>query len=279
MNQRQSTLLSVPNKYFSIDGVATFVQHSGTTTLPGVVPDTQAGETVVCLHDIGGNGAEFRGLLDGLEGAHSPFAFDFPGHSRSGELDSLGSIARMAEFLGEFCSVLGLERPVLLGHGMGAAVALQYALSSPASVRALVPSAGAARFDIPDDRVQGLRRLTEGKAQRQFDRSIYSPATGPEIMRACFMESVKTDPRVAYGDLLACKDWDRTADLGGLDLPVLIVWGEDAQDTSKQDSVLLAERISGAKKLEIPKAGHALLHEQPAALVDGVSGFLSELQT
>ena len=83
-------------KYFTVDGVATFVHHRGPTTLPGTPPASSGGATVLCLHDAAGNGHVFTGLLDALSGEASPIAFDLPGHGRSGGLDSLGRIEAMA---------------------------------------------------------------------------------------------------------------------------------------------------------------------------------------
>ncbi len=173
----------MPNKYFAIDGIATFVHHTGQTTLPEVVPDLSRGETVVCLHGAGGNGAVFDGVLEQLASAHSPLAFDQPGHGRSGSLDSLGSLERMSAFTGALCSKLGVERPVLLGHSMGGAVALQRALDEPDAVRAVVLVGSGARLPIPDEFVEFTRRITEGKERRQFQREAYAPSTPPEIMR------------------------------------------------------------------------------------------------
>ena len=137
----------MPHKYFSIDGVATFVHHTGSTTLPDVPPDLSRGETVVCLHGAGGNGGQFQQVLAGLAAEHSPLAFDQPAHGRSAGLDSLGSLERMAGFTRALLGVLGIESPVLLGHSLGGAVALQCALDGGPRVRALV-LVGAAVFVV-----------------------------------------------------------------------------------------------------------------------------------
>ena len=73
----------MPVKYVSVDGraehIATFVHHRGATTLPGQPPDTSRGRAILCVHDAGGNGNDFAGLLDALASAgHSPLAYDQP---------------------------------------------------------------------------------------------------------------------------------------------------------------------------------------------------------
>jgi hypothetical protein len=174
----------VPQKYVRVDGVATFVHHVGPTTLPERPPVLSRGETVVCLHGASGNSAEFVDLLARLEPKHSPLAFDRPGHARSGELDCLPSIARMAEFTRAFCAALGVERCVLLGVSMGGCVC-----SRP---RSRLPRwCGGSCWSEPralrgERRAsERLRLVTEGKARREFDRATFCAAS-PDAMRRGF---------------------------------------------------------------------------------------------
>ncbi len=266
----------VPAKYFTVDGVPTFVHHTGPTTLPDTVPDLSRGETVLCLHGAGGNGGYLGDILDGLSGRQSPIAFDQPGHGRSGGIDSLGSIDRMAEFTRAFVNKLGLRPPVLLGHSMGGAVAQEYALAHPGDVRALVLVASSCRFPVPQDRIDQLRLVTEGKARRAFVKDAFSPKTDDVIVRRGWGEDLKTDPRVGYGDMLACVGWsnDRLAEIA---VPTLVIVGEDEFEVLRGESDRLAAEIPNARKVEIPAAGHAVPIEQPAAVCEAIQDFLAEL--
>jgi pimeloyl-ACP methyl ester carboxylesterase len=265
----------VPNKYFQVDGVATYVHHEGVTTLPGVPPQLAQGEVLLCLHGAGGNGAQFAPLSSHLAAQHSPIAFDQPGHGRSGELDSLGSIERMAAFGRAFAACLALPPCVLVGHSMGGLVAMQMALQAPESVRALVLVGSGAHIRLPEEAVTQSRLVTEGKARRQFVKEIFSPNASPEVMRANFMEDLKTDPRAAHGDLLAVQGADLRERLGELKMPTLVVRG-DAEMLEAQ-SAELAEKIPGAKSLVIPDAGHMVTMEQPEALANAIGDFLKEI--
>lgn len=267
----------MPNKYFSIGDVATYVHHTGPTTLPGAVPDLSQGEVVVFLHSAGGNGNYYAGLLERLGAQHSPIAFDQPGHGRSGEVDSLGSIERMAAFAGDLLERLGIRKPVLFGHSMGGAVAIRYALDYPDDVRALVLCSTGANFHVSDESIDQLRRVAEGKARREFNRQAYSPSASPDVLRQGFMEEVKTDPRARLGDMIACKEWKAADRLEEIAVPTLVALGEDDYPEIAKEANLLAAKIVGARKVVISKAGHALPIEQPDALAEAVSSFLSEL--
>ena len=268
---------SVPQKYLRIDGLAALLHHTGRTTLPEQPPDLSRGETLLCLHGAGGNGAVFADLQAALAERHSPLAFDQPGHGRSGGLDSLGSIERMSAFARSLTATLGVDSPVLLGHSMGGAVALHWALERAGEPRALILASSGARFELPDEDVERLRRVTQGKARREFRREAYSSSTSGEIVRRGFMEDLKTDPRVVLGDWLALRDWDVRERLGEIRTPTLVVVGEDEFPPLRTESERLAADIPGARQVVIAKAGHMVPLEQPEALAEAVESFLGEL--
>jgi pimeloyl-ACP methyl ester carboxylesterase len=271
----------VPHKYFSVDGVATFVHHQGPTTLPDVPPHLAQGEAVLCLHGSGGNGNVFRGLSRALSERHSPLAFDMPGHARSGSLDSLGSVERMAEFTIAFGEKLALRSPrVLLGHSLGGAVATEVALLAPDAVRALVILSTPIGFPDPDPLPGQVRLVTEGKQRRNFDRGAYAKETPNEIVFRGFGEDAKTDPRVLYGDLLAMRSWRAVADLeqlADIQAPTLVLYGEHEGASQIEGCEKLASVIPNARAQAIANSGHMIPLEQPAALADAVAMFLGEL--
>lgn len=265
----------MPHKYAAVEGVATYVHHVGHTTLPEVVPDLSRGEVVVCLHCSGGNGAMFDGVLEELAREHSPLALDLPGHGRSGGLDSLGSVERMAAFVAAFLARWQIARPVLLGHSLGGAVALRLALERPASVRALVLVASGARFR--GAALPLIERVVAGKERRPFFRDAYAPSASPELLRRGFLEELKTDPRALAGDLAACRAFDAEAELERVALPTLVAIGEDEDPEQRARGELLAARIRGATLVRIAGAGHMVPLEQPGALAAAVGEFLRAL--
>jgi 3-oxoadipate enol-lactonase len=265
----------MPEKYFDVQGVATHLYHTGATTLPDQVPDTSTGQTLLCLHHSGGNGANFGPLMGKLEGRHSSLAFDFPGHHRSGSLDSLGSVEKMAAFVGALIDKLSLGPTVLLGHSMGGSVALEVALTRP--VRALVLCASAAKYPESAEMLERYRLITEGKAKRHFDASAYSPSTAKEIIGAGFADSFKTDPRVVYPNLQALRAWEADSRLGEISVPTLVVVGADEGDYMAEQANRIAGQIPGASQVVIEAAGHMIPSEQPGPLSDAVIEFLERL--
>lgn len=270
-------LRGVPQKYFLVDGVATFLRHTGATTLPETPPDLSRGEVVLCLHGTGRHGGDFESLLPALAEAHSPLAFDQPGHGRSGSLDSLGAIDRMRDFTRALAGKLGLRPHVLLGHSLGAAVALDYATLYSEDVRGLVVLAAGAGFSYSDEFLENSRLVTEGKRRRDFDASLFAPGAAPDVMRRAFMNGMKTDPRATHGDFLACAAWRREDALARITAKTLVLHGDAEQPAVVAQADRLVELLPNARKAVVASAGHMLLEEQPIAVAAEITRFLAEL--
>lgn len=267
----------MPHKYVVIDGVATFLHHTGATTLPEQPPASDLGEVLLCLHGTGRHGGDFADVLDALSDAHSPIAFDQPGHGRSGSLDSLGAVDRMRDFTRALVEKLSLRPQVLVGHSLGAAVALDYALTYPEAVRGLVICSGGSGFDFEDGRLEQARLVTEGKRRRDFDPSAFAEGADPKVMRRAFMAGLKTDPRATYGDLLACADWQRGDALSRIEAPTLVLHGDAERPAVVARANQLLDLLPNARKAVVARAGEMLLYEQPEAVAAELRGFLEAL--
>jgi pimeloyl-ACP methyl ester carboxylesterase len=102
-------------------------------------------QPVLCLHAVGTGSREFRPLLKRCPAGGRLILVDWPGHGRSGDLPSeIGEIASTltiescATILNSLLHQLGIQKPILLGSGFGAAVAIRYASDHPEQILGLV---------------------------------------------------------------------------------------------------------------------------------------------
>jgi 3-oxoadipate enol-lactonase len=267
----------VPAKYQTIDDVATLVQHRGPTTLPGAPPDISASRVVVCLHDAGMGGSSFGALMDELEATTCPLAFDLPGHGRSGGLDSLASIADMADHARALLRGFAMEGVIVVGEGMGVAVAIELAAAEPTPVAGLVLVGGAADSWDLDDEIASLAAIAAGRARREFDRSGYAPDTDRSVYQQAFGVWVKTDPRAAVGARRAQAAWSLGDRAGSITAPTVVVVGQHEEAASVEAARALAGRLPNASVATLDGAGRRGVLEQPAGLAGIVTDLNREL--
>ena len=262
----------MPEKYVRQDALPILVRHTGRTTLPQDPPVLGDGRPVVCLHDAGLQSSVFVDLLGASAPGGGAIAFDLPGHGRSGSLDSLPSIEAMTALAQRVSGWCGAARPILLGHGMGALLALEWARSQPDAVAGLVLCGAGLALGIPDEAIETMRQVTRGKAPRPFDPKRVCPDGGREMMQRAYMEGIQTDPRATLVDLEASRTWADAFDskASGIDCPVVVVTGA-AEDTG---CVARAEALAGslaqARTTTVEGAAHFLPLEQPAALAQEI---------
>jgi pimeloyl-ACP methyl ester carboxylesterase len=270
----------MPTKYTDVKGHAIYYHYRGATTLPDVIPDFSRGRKIVFLHPEGGNSALWHNQIDALAGKHSPVALDFPGHGRSDGVEGLMSIGEYADFLGAFMDALQFQSAVIAGWSMGGAVAMEFALRYPGRVEALILVATAAKFAIPEDRVQQLWAVMMGRAPQAFVTDGFSPKTVKEnfnVVREMWMEQVKTDPRVRCTDTRACREVDLSGAISAIKKPTLIL-GAEAGTAGAKEAELIKDQIHGARLDVVPDACNMIPLEQPVVVNDAIEEFLGELK-
>lgn len=116
-------------------------------------------------------------------------AFDRPGHGQSGRFGPTGTPWRQAEAIAGAVGRLGLERPIIVGHSFGGAVALAYALQFPAKTRGVIALAPIA---YPELRLEHLLFMPRGlpgagAVLNAILSASVDPALLPLLWRAMFL--------------------------------------------------------------------------------------------
>ncbi|MBX3194434.1 MAG: alpha/beta fold hydrolase [Microbacteriaceae bacterium] len=160
------------------------------------------GTEVLAVHGITSNGRAFATIAALLPG-HRILAPDLRGRGRSGELPGPFGLRRHAEDLAGLLDDAGGSPRIVVGHSMGAFVAVVLAGARPDLVERLVLVDGGLPLELPpgktpDDIAEFLGPAAERLAMRFADEAAYlgfwraHPALGPELP-AGFAEYARYD--------------------------------------------------------------------------------------
>lgn len=98
----------------------------------------EQGSPIVCLHGLTANAFCFQTLAEHLAPDHRVFAYDLRGRGDSEKPTRGYNVPLHATDLANFLDAAGLERPVVIGHSLGALIALYFAAHYPEKLSKLV---------------------------------------------------------------------------------------------------------------------------------------------
>jgi len=219
--------------------------------------------------------------LKGLAHVRRCVAVDLRGFGRSDPVvDSSLTMEMMADDIAGMIEALSADTADIVALSMGGYVALALYELQPRLVRSLTMIDSRASADTAE-----AKRGRDAMADRLLDRGRLDLAT--EMIGALLgrRPSQRAQARfrsmvegTRYETLLAALDGmkhrsDRTPLLGGIDVPTLVIGGDEDALIPPEESRAFAEAIPGARLTLIPGAGHLPPIEQP----DRVNQALIEL--
>lgn len=197
------------------------------------------------------------------------------------------SVERWADDVMGLVGALGLDRIVLVGLSSGGYVALSFLRRHREAVGAVVLANTQAEPDGPEDQERRADEQhwieTEGDLTYLADRllegmvSQRSTDRGQVVKRArSFMEQNPVEGWIGGLEALKRRP-DSTGDLHKIDVPTLVVVGEDDQLTPPSVAQALHDQIPGARLSAVPKAGHLSNMENPTGFNAALRQFLDEV--
>jgi pimeloyl-ACP methyl ester carboxylesterase len=233
------------------------------------------GQAAVCLHDAGSGGREFRPFLRQRLIGIRLIVLDWPGHGRSGEDASEFSVERCARLLQAFVNQLGISRPVLLGHGFGAAVAIRFAAEHPARARGLVLSQPAGLF-APAWNPMGFWGNWSQKVSKDLRNQPTTPAKRQWARQHALRRATANQAHPNSIDLRQAQPGLRSA-LASLPCPILFAFSRESRsDPLKTYLALLDPLLKSAPqhRFTVFAGGFHPAWDEPERFAQAVSGFV-----
>jgi len=124
-------------------------------------PGPAKGPAVVCIHGLTANHTCWASVADLLSPAHRLIAYDLRGRGESDKPDKGYSLAIHDDDLEDLLDHFGLKKAVLIGHSLGAHIAVRFAATRPQRVAKLVLVDGGldVRAEVLDSLRPAINRL------------------------------------------------------------------------------------------------------------------------
>lgn len=241
-----------------------------------------SGPVMLFVHGFPLNRTMWIPQLAGLAKKRTCVAVDLRGHGLSVDEDpSDYSIDLFADDVARTLDGLKTEQADLCGMSMGGYVLFAMWRRHRDRVRSLIFCDTRAEADS-DEAKAGRERTAETVRAKGMEELIdkllpklVAPSASDEVRARTREMFLTVPPEVAAADLLAMRDRPDAIDLlGGLDVPVLWLHGEDDQIMPIEDARATVEKIPGARFEAIPHAGHMAPLENPEPVNAAITAFL-----
>lgn len=245
-----------------------------------------AGSTLLFLHGIGGNARNWEAQLDHFADRYQACAWDARGYGESG-----GAVERFEQFTDAAAAVIdALGAPAhVVGLSMGGRIALDLANRYPDRLRSLTlanTSAGSAETAAPEKvaaflalRLKPL--VEEGLTPADIAETIVAGIEGPNISaraREALLDSHRRLDKDGYiAAMKAVTGFTAFPDFASLAVPTLVLTASEDRVAPPAHARQMAERIPGARLVELSGAGHISNIEAPEAFNAALGEFLDGL--
>lgn len=255
--------------------------------------DEGAGDPVVLLHGIPTWGYLWQDLIVRLSKAHRLLAPDLLGFGYSDKSDRFDrSIARQAEYIDRWMKQMGVERAVIIGHDIGGGVALRLATLFPErAARVCVlntvcydswPIELMLQFGHPGANRKMSASTAMAMLRQALKRGFASSPDGELLDGLLAPYSTEIGKLSLIRDAAALNTnltTELTPLLPRLEIPVLVIWGEDDSFQEFKYGRRLASDIRTSGLVPVPDARHFVMLDQPERVAAELSSFIAAAQT
>jgi len=242
---------------------------------------------VVCAHGITDNGRCWSGVAQRLADRFDLVLVDARGHGRSEAPEEGYARAVHAADHAGLIRALGLDRPIFIGHSMGAATGIAVAAEYPDCVRALVvedppirePQAARspARQETARHRTANIeqRKLVSLEDLKATGREKHPEMTEPDL-QAWTQSKYEVSPNVGKWTPGPKPDWFEL--LARIGCPTLLMTGNATHGAivTRATAGRMLDALQDAQEKNFELAGHCIRYHCFEAFMTGLNEFLTK---
>ena len=244
-----------------------------------------SGEPLMLVSGLGGTAAYWKPNLPALAAKYRVIVHDHRGAGQSTHSKIRYSVEQMTDDVLKLMDHLKIERAHVVGHSTGGAIGQIMAIRNPERLKKLVLFATWTKADKFFRQLFAARRallMQVGKEAyvRAGSLFLYTPAwlkANEKLVEEREELAIRGFPpvEVVASRIDAIVAFDRTAELGKIRTPTLVLCAKDDFITPAYFSEELARKIPGAKLVLLPQGGHCASETALEAFNEALSEFLA----
>jgi pimeloyl-ACP methyl ester carboxylesterase len=242
--------------------------------------NSQSDNVITFIHGFGGSSFTWRDNKQFfVDKGYRVVTLDLPGFGLSSVgFDANYSHRAQATVVKNVLTKLGINKTVLVGHSMGANIALHFAQTNPEIIEKLVIVDGMIVESSSSNLFSGLINLDPLRRWGSLMLSwFYTQDTFSNTLKSAYFDPVKVTENTLLGYYLPLdiegwqdallgitRDGSNNAipePLSTINIPTLILWGGNDSWIPITQGKLLQEKISKSTFIEIPNSGHLPMEE------------------
>lgn len=260
------------------------VQLPGEISLSYTEQGDPAGVPVLFLHGVTDSWRSFEPVLPFLPDSIHAFALTQRGHGDSSHPATGYRFHDFAEDVAAFMDAINLKKAVIVGHSMGSVVAQHFAIDYPERIMGLALigtfaclANNPAVQEFCDTVISTLTEPVSEDVVREFQQSTLAQPISQDYFETVVQESLKVPARVWKAAFTGFLQDDFKSEIGNIQSPTLIIWGDKDIFCPESDQHLLVNAISDSWLAVYSGAGHAVHWEYPERFAADLIEFVQNL--
>lgn len=240
------------------------------------------GPWLTLAHPLGADLTVWDDLVPALAAHFRVLRYDSRGHGQSDVPHGPYTIGQLAADAAALLNSLEIPSTHFVGISMGGAVAQQLALDAPERIESLTLIDTTSGYDATDAatfreraakaRHGGMKALADGTMERWLGKRFRKHE--PELTERIRHRVAHTDPEGFAASCEALAAFDVRSRLSEIELPTLVLVGENDPSTPPAVARRIAEGIAGARLEIVPDAAHLSIVEQKQLVTNALATFL-----
>jgi 2-hydroxy-6-oxonona-2,4-dienedioate hydrolase len=245
--------------------------------------DGHSGQNLILMHGLGGYAERWSNLMPYLNKKYHMFAPDLIGYGQSDKPSVDYTPEFFVKFVFDFMEALGINKACMIGTSLGGQIVAECAAAQSPIIEKiiLISPAGIMRKSTPPLDAYTMAALypTIESVKSAYHMMVAPDKQVSDISIERFVNNMSRPnaKMVFLSTLLGLKNApDVSEKLESINIPALVIWGEEDKLIPFEYAHQFVSLIKGCKLISMPGCGHSPYVEDPEKLSQLIIKFLSK---